>query len=640
MKNDTLGGYPSVSAYVEAKLNRLETMERDFSSLFELMFSESGNVLYERSTGYRIVSTSYGEAREAVLRCVPKLERALKGIPKGQCVGLAMANGVEWIEVFWAILAAGYCPLLINTRLDDETLEEVLERIGASAVITDDRQFSVRLIKPEEILGEGVAGEPAKSFGTQIFLMSSGTSSRVKLCAYTAEQFLSLIRDSLDIIKKCRPIQTHYEGSLKLLAFLPFYHVFGLVAMYVWFGFFSRTFVHLQDLSPQTILGTIRRHKVTHVFAVPLFWETVYKECIRTIKERGNETFARFEKGLEIYRKLSGFPLLCGAFSKKAFREVRENLFGESISFMITGGSEIKDQTLEFFNAIGYPLANGYGMTEIGITSVELSPKASVRTQGFVGEPFSSVEYSISEDGELLVRGPGLASYVLDGEKKKENAGEWFCTGDLAENVNGHYRILGRKDDLIVASSGENLNPVLTEARFDVPGVKQVCLIADASKEPVLLASVGKYLRPERIAELEEALHSRMVQLGLNGQVKKLVLVEDDLVTGQEFKLCRSRLAKDYAAGRLTEVRRDLGQVDSPEDFRYERVRELFAIALGKQPEEIDPGTDFFMAGGNSLDYLALVTQLREEFSVQFPEAEGESLVTPMEMYQFIQGLD
>ena len=158
---------------------------------------------------------------------------------------------------------------------------------------------------------------------------------------------------------------------------MPFYHVFGLIAVYIWFAFFSRAFVQLNDLSPQTIVNTIKRHKVTHIFAVPLFWETVYDQAIKTIKSRGDKTYQKFLKGMQLSRKLGSAPLLGNAFTKAAFREVRENLFGESICFLITGGSAIRPEVIEFFNAIGYRLADGYGMTETSPVLTVLSPEPS-----------------------------------------------------------------------------------------------------------------------------------------------------------------------------------------------------------------------------------------------------------------------
>lgn len=633
-----LNGYATVEEFVEAKLDRLQAGEPSFRTLFELMFSERENVMYERSAGYRIETTTYGAVRDAVLHAVPALCRALAAVPAQSVVGLYMRNGPEWIAAFWTILAAGYRPLLMNTRMDAGLLEETLRRCGAAAVISDGPGFSVPTLRPETLTGEDPAA-PDGPFGDDVLVMSSGTSASIKLCAYSAEQFRSLISDSVGIIRQCKPIQTHYEGDLKLLTFLPFYHVFGLIAVYIWFGFFSRTFVHLADFAPETILGTIRRHKVTHIFAVPLFWETVYAEAMRRIRARGEETAARFERGLELARALGDLPGVGAAFSRRAFREVRENLFGESVSFMITGGSEIQGRTLEFFNAIGYPLANGYGMTEIGITSVELSSRPSVRASGTVGAPFASVEYTLAPDGELLVRGGSLAHCVIEGEARRENDGGWFHTGDLAAREDGRYRILGRMDDLVVASDGENLNPTLIEPRFEVPGVRQVCLIAGPDRAPVLLASVGRHLPAGRLEQIERALRERASELGLTGRLKRIVTVEDDLMAEGDFKLCRGRLAGDYAAGRLTEAKTAAGAAAGPEDPCYAHVLELFATALGMQPGELGPDTDFFLdGGGSSLDYFALISRLREEYSVEFPTENGESLSTPLTLYSFIRG--
>ena len=98
MKYEALGldGCRTIAEFVENKLARLETMEPGFSSLFPLMFSERDNIMYERSTGYRIRTTSYGEAYAAVLRAVPMLRQALPGLRAQSVVGLYMQNSVEW----------------------------------------------------------------------------------------------------------------------------------------------------------------------------------------------------------------------------------------------------------------------------------------------------------------------------------------------------------------------------------------------------------------------------------------------------------------------------------------------------------------------------------------------------------------
>ncbi|MBQ1437860.1 MAG: acyl--CoA ligase, partial [Ruminococcus sp.] len=274
MDKHTLGGYTSIDAFVEAKLNKYSNSKHDFEALFEQMFSEGQNTMFEESRGYRIKKTTYAQAKEEILLRARTLKELLNGEMKNSVVGIYMENSLDWIEMFWAVIISGFRPLLMNMRLDDETLEYALKTCKAVAVISDEKEFSVRTVKCADI----VAAESkidAVGFGTEIFVMSSGTSANVKICAYTAEKFYWQIKGSYSMIKKCKQVKKHYEGELKLLTFLPFYHIFGLVAVYIWFAFFSRTFVRLNDMQPQTILNTIKRHKVTHIFAVPLFWEKV-----------------------------------------------------------------------------------------------------------------------------------------------------------------------------------------------------------------------------------------------------------------------------------------------------------------------------------------------------------------------------
>ena len=540
MKNPTLAGFSRVNDYVKDKLRRFESMEPGFASLFELMFSERDNVLYEVSEGYKIVRTTYGEAREAAIGKSNALSRLLADCPKGAAVGIYLENGPEWIETLWAVLRSGFRPLLMNMRLDDETLREALRVCGAVAVISERREFGLRAVHalPADDAEEGEA-----DFADELLVMSSGTSGGVKLCAYGAEEFRLQIRDSLDIILRCGAMKKFYNGNIKHLDFLPFYHIFGLTAVYVWFGFFARTFVHLADLAPQTIVNTIRRHEVTHIFSVPLFWEKVHEQALRVIDGRGQR--ARFDRALALSLKISGVPLLGPLFRKLAFREVRDNLFGESISFMITGGSAIPRRVLEFFNGIGYRLANGYGMTETGITSVELSPSLRALCSGSVGRPMSSITYSRGSDGGLLVSGASTAKYITEGGVRRGREAV-FDTRDLAEERDGRWYILGRRDDLVVSPGGENLNPELIEPRFEIDGLEGICLTADrrsGESVPVLLAGIGRGCSAAKAERLGAAVRARIGELGLAPEIKSVVLVADRLIAPDDFKLNRRKLA-------------------------------------------------------------------------------------------------
>lgn len=640
MKNDTLGGCSSINAYVAAKLKRFSESKKDFATLFELMFSEAGNVMFERSAGYRIETLTYGEVRERILRRASKLRERLSSAGEGAIIGLLHQNGSDWIELFWAILVCGCSPLLMNTRLGHEPLDGALTSIGAKAVISDDgRGFSVPVIDAGELLPGEASLTPA-AFGESLFVMSSGTSDHVKVCEYGAEEFGCMIADSVDIITKCPAMKRFYHGSLKQLSFLPFCHIFGLVAVYIWFAFFARTFVVLKDMAPRTIIDTIRRHEVTHIFAVPMFWNKVHDEALKAIRERGEKTYNKFMKGMHIAKKLSGVPLIGSAFRRFAFREVREGLFGKSISFLISGGSEISSEVLEFFNCIGYRLANGYGMTETGITSVELSSDMSLLCGGSVGLPFSSCSYSVDEKSQLIISGPSRAKRIYEGGKVHER-GDSFETGDIAEFRSGRWYVLGRMDDLVISPTGENLNPCLIEDKLFVPGMRECCLTSvreDGRICPVLVASIKPLLDNDGVKRLFETVKSRISQSGLEGQICRVILVREPLIGEDDYKLNRRKIAERLRSGAFTPVDPDSSAENGgPDAELILKIRGMFAKALGKDIDSIGAGTDFFLdEGGSSLDFFGVVAQLQDEYGVTFPADSGRSLSRPYEIARFI----
>ena len=412
MQLTNIKGHHTIQEYVSAKITEYGKCEKTFATLFEYMFSERENTMAEISDGYHVKKLTYGQFYDNILKLAPALRNELSDVPVGSLVGIYMNNSMRWIEVFWSILMCGYSPLLMNMRLTDDVLERIISDHSVCAVISDGKTFSCKTVLAD-IAPCDTAEAIERPWGREVVFMSSGTTENVKLCAYTAENFYYQLCNSLDVITRCPGIVEHYEGELKHLVALPFYHVFGFIAVYLWFGFFSRTFVFMRDMNPTTLLSTINKHKVTHIFAVPLVWDKIRKQAVRTIKSRGDKTYSKFKRVLKLSSSLGK---LGGAVAARAFAEIRGGLFGESVKFLISGGSHIKTKTLEFFNGIGYRLTNGYGMTEIGITSVEVSDKQKILNMGSIGAPFSEVEYSISDNGELLVRTRAMASRIIQGD--------------------------------------------------------------------------------------------------------------------------------------------------------------------------------------------------------------------------------
>lgn len=639
MKSTKFANFNTMNAFVQDKIARYSTQEKNFATLFSHLFSKKENVLAEITDGYRIKKTTYGECVDAIYTLATVVQEKLADIPQGKIVGLCMNNSVEWIQIFWSLLMTGYNPLLINSRLDDGILENTLTTYDVAAVISDGKQFSLPTWNAQEL-----CAAPRKDkyqptvWGEEVLFMSSGTSNNVKLCAYTGENLFYQVCDTLDIITRCPQMQKHYEGELKHLAMLPFYHVFGFLAVYLWFSFLSCTFVFLKDLHPQTLLNTVKKHKVTHIFAVPLIWETVYKTAMQKIHAKGEKTERKFLKALDKVNKMEGMGSL---IAKSAFKEVRGSLFGESVCFLISGGSGISQNALRFFNGIGYHIANGYGMTEVGITSLELSMKRKIRNQGAIGAPFASTQYSVSPNGELLIKSKTRATRILqNGEAQQSDFAEWFNSHDLAEKSKDEYYLQGRKDDLIVCKNGENINPELIEGRLHIFNANSVCLFADAEGVPTLLVSVANCFSSDNIHAVYEGAVAELDKLQLKDEVKNVVLTPDKLIIGSDFKKSRKKIATRYNEGRFTII-----DHHDAEAYTQTALSELekqlcacFAQVLGKESTEITPKADFFAdLGGSSLDYFELIDVIKHQFNVQLTGTEEQKLSTVEEFYQYIK---
>ncbi len=633
-KVSNIGGQKNINAFVEYKLGLLANGDKSMLSLYRLMFSEKENIFFEETDGFRIKKMTYGEAYDEIESRAADMHNKI-GEENQSVAGLYMDNSARWIIAFWAIIRAGYRPMLLNKRFDDDAIEKLIADFNVVAVISDGKRFSVKTFLFDEIQKNECGVE--FTAGEEMYVTSSGTSS-VKICAYSSQELINIISNTRDLLKKNKAIKAHYDGQLKLLTLLPFYHIFGFVAVYLWFGFFSRTFVKLNDLSPDTVLNTVKKHKVTHIFGVPLFWDTVYFKARSAIKRRGEKLWNKFLKGMNISKKL-GNSAIGRLFVKKALQEVRDEMFGDSIKFMITGGSAINPDVLEFFNGIGYRLVNGFGMSEIGITSVELSDSRKVITSGSVGKPFMTVDYRLN-DGILYVKGTSVAKYIIEKGEKRVIGADWFRTGDLAEEKNGRYYLCGRSDDLIVSITGENLNPVAIEEKLFPKDALQVCLIAGKNESlPVLIVSVAKTTSQDEWEKIKDEIKTFAEKNNLTAQIGKIYPVKQSLLGEKDFKPNRKKIAEKYYAGELQAL--TYAKTSAGLDWLTEKVRSYFAVALNKNAEEIAVDSDFFLdEGGTSLDYFAMITSLREEFPVPFPEdGSGESINTVEKIAEYIKSV-
>lgn len=637
MRLNNIAGFKSIQEFVNWKIELFGKNEKTYNTLFNFMFSEEKNVFCEKTDGYKIYKKTYGESKLSILS---KAKAIIRYVKPNTIVGLSMKNSVEWIEWFWSILMCGGNPLLINDRLPIDTINNILENNGVSLVLTDKTQFKTKtvdvnsLILPNEDIFEDYA-----VWGEFVYFMSSGTSGEVKLCGYTAENFYYQLCNSVDIVNKCPQISKHYDGQLKLLTLLPFYHVFGFIAVYLWFGFFSRTFVFLKDLNPRTIQLTIKKHKVTHFFAVPLVWESVYKASLRAIKTKGEATYSKFCKGLT----LANQGKLGEIITRKSMGEVRNNLFGESIQFLISGGGAISNEALKFFNGIGYNLANGYGMTEVGITSVETSSVGKIRSQGSIGAPFIYTKYSINEDGELLIQGKNMAKEIIYCNSKVVNNGDsYFNSHDLAKMENDKFYSCGRTDDLIVSKTGEKINPYLLEKELRISSVGELCIAQINDGISLILGSAQCY-SSKKFDEIMQQAKSEIERLRIENEIKNVLITTDSLLEKDDFKLNRKAIKQRIINKKIEFINSNFTEGEENNDNSLENKLEkevcsCFCEILSLCQEKIALHSHFFNdLGGSSLDYFMLTDLIMSRFGVDIKNIKGKSLCTVHDICECIK---
>jgi acyl carrier protein len=303
---------------------------------------------------------------------------------------------------------------------------------------------------------------------------------------------------------------------------------------------------------------------------------------------------------------------------------VRARLFGDSVRFCISGGSGIELSALHLINALGYPLYNGYGMSEIGITSVELSHNLITRLRGTIGRPFPFASYRVSENGHLLVKGcAGCDRLVVDGVEQPRE--EWFDTGDLVRvDPDGRYAFEGRASDIIIGEDGENINPDMIRATFDLPGAKAFEVLADPqSGSLMLLVCIDKAITAGEWEQLQSHIAEDNADLPHALRVRTVKFTYDPLMRESDIKISRTYLAHALRSGTITLIdhRRESERTGDEESSPLkEQLRTLVAQTLEINPSDVADNANFFTElGGSSLDYYTLVGRIDEQFGVRMP---------------------
>lgn len=316
---------------------------------------------------------------------------------------------------------------------------------------------------------------------------STGTPKGVEL---THRNFAFLVFSALQYMPRAGA-----WPNRRLLLFLPLSHVF---ARFMEFFSFGGTISLALSSNMKTMVKDFETFGPTLLLAVPRVYEKVYNAA----SQRAGTGFAgkMFMRAAENAREWSKaeqkgeqLPIagrIAHAFYEQVVYKKLRTIFGPNADFAITGGAPMDSELSHFFNGIGMPVLEGYGMTETcGPVCVSLPEDNRI---GTIGMPVCGITAGIAEDGELVVKGPLVCKgyHNNPGVTTQQITDGWLHTGDLGDiSEDGFISITGRKKDLIITAGGKNVSPGLLEASVMTSPVVNQCLVI-GDKKPFVAALV------------------------------------------------------------------------------------------------------------------------------------------------------
>ena len=624
MKND-----PKLKVFYD-EADRLMASNKTFKDIFDILISTWSKrtfLIYEDNK--KTQKVTYKQFESIAKKYAFALKNKLT-CSAGSFVALKMNNSPLWIYSFWGLVIAGFNPIMINPITPKDDVKRLLTESGAKAMLSDvDEKYDVECVNANSLeLSEEY--NPDK-FAERIAFCTSGTTGKSRIYVYNGVNMSYQIYAAYCMPDTSDTIMTQ-KPDVRLITIVPFSHIFGFVAILFWFTFFGRTFIINKTINPDEISYLCKKYQVTHIFSVPLFWDRVSKSINQTLSKESEKKQKLIAKTIafnnkEISRTEAGF-----AGSKLVKKTLQKKILGDKVTYCIAGGSALSSDTLRMINGVGYDLYNGYGMTEIGVTSVELSPNVIQRNKGAVGKPLTNIEYKI-ENNELLVKAPQIHSEtIINGKLEKASIDKdgYFHTGDIASiDENGNYYIRGKAKDVVIGSNGENIYPDEIENKFrDIDKIEDLAIFglpSDKGEVLTMALYISHKLSKEEVKELENQITEANEKLPVAMQVQQFYLSTLPLPTNPSMKVMRYQLIDDIKNRPETFIKLSNGDLVSFEGYDEKDIEDIsnhvidiVSDILSVKKEEIAPSSHIILdLGGDSFTYMSIIASVEAEFNIK-----------------------
>ena len=439
------------------------------------------------------------------------------GINKGDSVAIVSRTRWEWTALDMAIMSIGALTVPVYETNSASQVSWIFNDSKVTLAIAEDdgQRDKIESVRDEvptlrnvfvieagglnaiKTYGESVTDaefweykEASHGDDRATIVYTSGSTGTPKDVELTHRNFAFLVLSALQYMPRAGA-----WPNRRLLLFLPLSHVF---ARFLEFFSFGGTISLALSSNMKTMVKDFETFGPTLLLAVPRVYEKVYNAA----SQRAGTGFAgkMFMRAAENAREWSKaeqkgeqLPItgrIAHAFYEQVVYKKIRTIFGPNADFAITGGAPMDSELSHFFNGIGMPVLEGYGMTETcGPVCVSLPEDNRI---GTIGMPMCGITAGIAEDGELVVKGPLVCKgyHNNPGVTAQQITDGWLHTGDLGDiSEDGFISITGRKKDLIITAGGKNVSPGLLEASVMTSPVVNQCLVI-GDKKPFVAALV------------------------------------------------------------------------------------------------------------------------------------------------------